>query len=343
MVRDPDRRGLLRWRAPAALAAVLLLVAGCAADPPPFPARLAALPQARPEPLPPGGRHLVMPGETVSALSRRYALPPDGIIRMNALEEPYFLYVGQVLQLQDTPPPAPRPAPRLHEVRPGESMMRIARLYGLGLGDLIALNKGSDPNDIRPGQVLRLPAAIGGPAPPAVAARPSPPLEIRVVEAPTPAERRQQLADARSAATRPPPARSGEGFLWPVKGRILSAFGPRPDGRRNDGVNIEAVRGAVVRAAENGIVVYAGEAVPAFGRMLLIRHADGYLTAYAHNDALLVVQGDAVARGQPVARAGTSGRVNRPQLHFELRKGGAVLDPKRLMPPLATQLASGAG
>ena len=112
---------------------------------------------------------------------------------------------------------------------------------------------------------------------------------------------------------------------------MLDEFGVKPDGRRNDGINIAARAGTPVRAAENGIVVYAGSAVPAFGRMLIIRHAGGYLTTYAHNAALLVTVGDRVRRGQIVARVGATGDVARPQLHFQLRAGREPVDPRRLL------------
>jgi murein DD-endopeptidase MepM/ murein hydrolase activator NlpD len=136
-------------------------------------------------------------------------------------------------------------------------------------------------------------------------------------------------AAVRSAGPDRPPALSGDGFLWPVPGEVVDGFGEKPNGQRNDGVNIAAPAGAPVRAAEHGVVVFAGDGIAGFGNLLLIRHADGFTTAYAHAEALDVRVGDVVERGQPVARVGTTGSVEEPQLHFELRAGRTPLDPLR--------------
>ncbi len=184
-----------------------------------------------------------------------------------------------------------------------------------------------------------MPAAT--PAEPVVVARELPPpagtapaVAEPVVKAailPPPEAARDAARQRDLAAVEAPPL-SGEGFLWPVdSGAVISGFGAKPDGRRNDGINIAAPAGTMVRAAENGIVVYADEDLAAFGRMLLIRHADGYLTAYAHNEALLVTRGDVVSRGQPIAKVGRSGEVVEPQLHFEIRQGKSATDPVALL------------
>jgi murein DD-endopeptidase MepM/ murein hydrolase activator NlpD len=124
-----------------------------------------------------------------------------------------------------------------------------------------------------------------------------------------------------------PPPRSGQRFLWPVRGDIIVGFGPREGGLQNDGINIRAGRGTTVRAAESGVVAYAGNELRGFGNLLLIKHADGWMSAYAHNDALMVKTGDRVRRGQPISRVGSTGSVAQPQLHFELRRGSRAVDP----------------
>jgi murein DD-endopeptidase MepM/ murein hydrolase activator NlpD len=116
-----------------------------------------------------------------------------------------------------------------------------------------------------------------------------------------------------------------------VNGKIISSFGAKKGGLHNDGINIAAARGAPVRAAENGIVAYAGNELRGFGNLLLIKHADGWTSAYAHNDRLLVRRGDQVRRGQIIARVGSTGSVTSPQLHFELREGSEAIDPLRLL------------
>lgn len=124
-----------------------------------------------------------------------------------------------------------------------------------------------------------------------------------------------------------PSSTSGVQFTWPVSGAILARFGAAGKGLHNDGINIAAPAGTQVRAAGGGVVAYAGNELKGFGNLLLIKHADGWTTAYAHNDKLLVAKGDTVVQGQVIAVVGRTGNVDRPQLHFEVRKGTQALDP----------------
>ncbi|HLF59246.1 MAG TPA: peptidoglycan DD-metalloendopeptidase family protein, partial [Alphaproteobacteria bacterium] len=129
-----------------------------------------------------------------------------------------------------------------------------------------------------------------------------------------------------TAALTPGPA-GGATFLWPLRGKVLSAYGPKKGGEHNDGINIEAARGEPVRAAADGTVIYAGNELRGFGNLILIKHAGGWTTAYAHNDTLLVANGAQVKRGQVIAKAGSTGNVSSPQLHFELRRGTRAVNP----------------
>jgi murein DD-endopeptidase MepM/ murein hydrolase activator NlpD len=119
-----------------------------------------------------------------------------------------------------------------------------------------------------------------------------------------------------------------------VQGEIASGFGPKAGGTQNDGVNIVARRGTAVHAAADGVVVYAGNELRGYGNLLLVRHAGGWMTAYAHNDELLVGRGAKVKRGQVIAKVGGTGGVSSPQLHFELRQGGRPVDPLQVMGPM---------
>jgi murein DD-endopeptidase MepM/ murein hydrolase activator NlpD len=119
------------------------------------------------------------------------------------------------------------------------------------------------------------------------------------------------------------------GFMWPLRGKVISNFGPKTKGLHNDGINIAAPRGAPVRAAEGGVVAYAGNELRGFGNLLLLKHKNGWVTAYAHNDKLLVNRGDTVGKGQIIARVGSTGAVASPQLHFEIRRGKRAIDPKK--------------
>lgn len=135
----------------------------------------------------------------------------------------------------------------------------------------------------------------------------------------------------RQKAEDEPPPRSGRSFAWPVRGRILSTFGTKGDGTHNDGLNIAARAGSPVIAAENGLVVYSGNELRGFGNLLLLRHADGWITAYAHLDRVLVKKGQKVSRGQAIATVGSSGGVDQPQLHFEIRRGSQAVDPAKFL------------
>jgi murein DD-endopeptidase MepM/ murein hydrolase activator NlpD len=215
------------------------------------------------------------------------------------------------------------PTPRRHIVQPGDTIYGVARKYDVAISTLVRLNRIKPPYTIVAGQKLRLPVKVQ------TAARP-------------PARRPGQAmskAPARPRAVVPkPPPREGRNFLLPVRGVIVSKFGVQGKGLRNDGINIAAPLGTPVRAAEAGIVVYSGNALLGFGNMVLIRHADGFMTAYAHNRALRVARGDVVRRGQVIAEVGRTGNVSTPQLHFEVRKGKTAVNPARYIPSLSASL-----
>jgi murein DD-endopeptidase MepM/ murein hydrolase activator NlpD len=117
------------------------------------------------------------------------------------------------------------------------------------------------------------------------------------------------------------------GFRWPVRGRIISSFGTKANGEKNDGINFAVPEGTSVKAAEDGVVIYAGNELKSYGNLVLIRHKDGWVSAYAHNRAINVKRGEEIRRGQIIAEAGMSGSVTSPQVHFELRKGATPVNP----------------
>jgi murein DD-endopeptidase MepM/ murein hydrolase activator NlpD len=178
----------------------------------------------------------------------------------------------------------------------------------------------------QPGQaptMLRPPGAKPTPTPiPAPSAAPAPAPQQEVAAAPPP------KPEPKAEPATPP---RGGRFLWPVKGKLISGFGPKPDGLHNDGLNIAAPKGTAVVAADNGVVAYAGNELRGFGNLLLLKHSDGWITAYAHLDKVEVERGATVKRGQVIARVGQTGGVSSPQLHFELRKGSQAVDPSDQM------------
>jgi murein DD-endopeptidase MepM/ murein hydrolase activator NlpD len=256
--------------------------------------------------VPPATKIQVTRGDTVYAISRRHQVSMRAIIEANGLTPPYQLNAGEQVIL---------PRDRQHVVGPGETVYGISRAYGVDAYELATANGLVAPFALHVGQTLRVPASGGE------SARLRPTTTAPVISARRPS----------SPATIPPPPPASGGFVWPVKGKVVSAFGAKSKGLHNDGINIAALRGTPVRAAENGVVAYAGNQLRGFGNMLLIKHAGGWITAYAHNEELLVSRGDKVRKGQIVARVGSSGSVSKPQLHFELRKGKQAVDPRKYL------------
>jgi murein DD-endopeptidase MepM/ murein hydrolase activator NlpD len=308
--------------------------------------------------------HVITEGQSLYAVARLYGTTVGDLILTNQLAPPYKLTLGQRLVVPGaygtaaaTQPAAaaqtvaaqPAPIQAAHVVRSGDTVYSIARRYKVDMADLVRLNGIPASYQISPGQRLKLPgqaAAVAGlPAAngtklSSAAAAPQP-----VAQA-TPAAWTQSSQASVVMMPPPeitgpipePPARAGSKFLWPVEGKLLKNYGPKQGGLHNDGINIAAARGSPVRAADNGVVAYVGNELRGFGNLLLIKHADGWMTAYAHNDAILVGRGAKVKRGQTVARVGDSGSVVTPQLHFEVRRGTRAVDPaKQLGPRQAAQ------
>ena len=226
------------------------------------------------------------------------------------------------------------PADRLVTVATGDSLYAIAQRFGLPISALIEANDLAPPYTLRIGQRLRLQTASLFERPTidesaslaATGALPLPPPPKPAILTPS-----ALLPASVAGPVAPPPPRSKKTFLWPVTGKIVTGFGPLSGGRRNDGINIAAPRGAGVRAAENGVVAYIGNELRGYGNLILIRHADGWVTAYAHNEVVLVARGDMVKRGDIIGRVGTTGNVTTPQVHFELRRGVGSVDPVKYL------------
>jgi murein DD-endopeptidase MepM/ murein hydrolase activator NlpD len=206
-----------------------------------------------------------------------------------------------------------------YTVGSGDTLSGIARELGVGMVDLARANDLKKPYRVYAGQKLRIP---NGDAP-----------QTTTVH----------LGDDRGSvrlATGEPPPLQGDDFVWPVNGKVIGAFGPIDQWRRRDGIDIAARRGAPVLAAQDGIVAYAGDGIPGYGQMILLRHDQGYITTYAHNATLLVNVGEVVERGQVIARVGDSGDATQSMLHFELRKGRTPIDPRTRLVSLDTDVAS---
>lgn len=263
----------------------------------------------------------VKKGDTVYSLSRQYAVPTRALIEANKLSAPFLLSPGQRLRL----PPA-----SIHVVQKGDTVYSISRRYNVDMSLLARQNKLKPPYNIYGGQFLKLPGSIVEAQKTKVTARATPKAASK--KTPKNAQTSKKKGSRKNSVRLPaPPTRSKGKFAWPVDGKVMTKFGSAGAGRHNDGINIRVAEGTSVRAAENGVVAYAGNELKGFGNLLLIKHADGWITAYAHNKQILVKRGQTVKRGQPVAKAGKTGSAKEPQLHFEIRKGTKAVNPLNYM------------
>ncbi len=213
---------------------------------------------------------------------------------------------------------APAPAGVYHHVGRGETLGRIARAYGIDYRLIARANSLRDPSRIASGQWLLIPGAT------------------RVVVVPADDGLALAPVDRATVAARPADAPR---LRWPIAaGTVTSAFGPR-NGTYHDGIDIAAPSGAPVRAAADGEVAYSGS-LPGYGNMIIVRHARGYVTVYAHNERHHAAEGARVRGGQLIATVGRSGRATGPNLHFEVRKDNVAYDPLQFLPALS---AAGAG
>jgi murein DD-endopeptidase MepM/ murein hydrolase activator NlpD len=334
----------------AAVLAFAALVAGCGGNGTPAPVELGGAPVA-PSTMPyaPTAAPTPMP-------SPPYAPRPASV----------------PLAAMPAAPAVERPRQELNiVVRPGQSVGGLAEQYHVSRHDIIAANHLPPPYGIEIGQHLVIPGVIPGVTPGAggraeAAAAPPPERhaaaaatpEVIPLDAPAPAkapaptvappprpsaaaapEREAANTSTKPAATETAAPRAG--LLWPVQGRIIAGYGEAAGGRRNDGINIGAPLGAPIRAVDGGVVAYAGNEVRGYGNLVLVKHPDGFISAYAHCEKLLVRKGERVARGQVIAKVGATGGVAAPQLHFELRRGEQAVDPRQfLAPPSSAQGAA---
>ncbi|PWC76104.1 LysM peptidoglycan-binding domain-containing M23 family metallopeptidase [Azospirillum sp. TSH64] len=330
--------------------------------------------------LPTSRQYIVQKGDSLYSISRMHNVDVSELSRLNNLTPPYAVQVGQPLRLPGsndgngtmvasgvasggavplTPQgsPAGRGSVQAAELPPpGASSSGSASSGSIAATPLPPPSKpGAAPEPAaappaatgdaayQPGQaptMLRPPGSkpaatpIPAPAPQAAPPAAAPQQEVAAAAPPKPEPKAEVGA---------PPPRGGARFLWPVKGKLLSGYGPKPDGLHNDGLNIAAPKGTAVVAADNGVVAYAGNELRGFGNLLLLKHSDGWITAYAHLDKIEVERGASVKRGQVIARVGQTGGVSSPQLHFELRKGSQAVDPSDQMDRKVSEGASRGG
>jgi murein DD-endopeptidase MepM/ murein hydrolase activator NlpD len=233
-------------------------------------------------------------------------------------------------------------SPGVHVVAPGENLSKIARRYGKPVGDIAKANNMQASAALKAGDRLVIPGvrasaakSNGPPAKaPAGAAQPKAAAASGAAETAPTATLFAPVTETGSTSEGGKAADAGAAlpkFRWPANGRVIASYGPTNGGQQNDGINIALPENTPIKAAEDGVVAYAGNELKGYGNLVLVRHPNGYVTAYAHAKELLVKRGDPIKRGQVIARSGQSGNVNAPQLHFEIRKGASPLDPMKFL------------
>jgi LysM repeat protein len=213
----------------------------------------------------------------------------------------------------------------VHVVKRGDTLQKISRLYRKPVTDIAKANDIQLTTQLKIGDRLLIPSVPvndqSGTFPAKI------PNHSANVE---PAGETAQ-AEAKDGVKAPEKAAAMPMFRWPVRGRVIASFGSSLNGERNDGINLAVPEGTPVKAAEDGVVSYAGNGLASNGNLVLIHHSNGYSTVYAHAKELLVKRGDQIKRGQVIAQSGQTGNVNTPQLHFEVRRGATPLDPVRFL------------
>lgn len=276
--------------------------------------------------------YVVKRGDTLRAISDRTGAGSEVIARVNKIAAPFKILAGQKLQI---------PGGRYHRVGRGETGIAISRAYGVEWKRIAELNELDEPYVLRDGQRLLLPSQreVAGMSSDQRAAAfrldiedlisgSEPALAIRG-EAKQPVSTPRPVAPTVAVAE---PTRFAGRFDWPVRGPILRGFGRISSGQTNDGINIAIDRGSPIAAAADGVVAYVGRDIPAYGTLILLRHGDGWLSAYGYADSITVTRGQKVVRGQTIAKSGASPYSGDPQLHFEIRNGLKPVNPISYLP-----------
>jgi murein DD-endopeptidase MepM/ murein hydrolase activator NlpD len=315
-----------------------------------------------------GGTTIIVgTSDTLEILAKRYNVSSAAILQANGYKGPRALSPGQQLiiphrtaaiaapALASAPsvaPPVSRPvavagASSTHVVNRGDTLMSIAHRNHVPVAELARANNLDTSAKLSLGMKLTVPGAKSAAAAPAlqpVVAVPAaavapatkmaavaPPQSARLAQATTNVTEEKSVA-AEAAAVKPSEATGAlPTFRWPVRGKVITSYGAKTNGKSNDGINLAVPEGTPVKAAEDGVVAYSGNELKGYGNLVLVRHANGYVTAYAHASELLVKRGDTIKRGQIIAKSGQSGEVGSPQLHFEIRKGSSPVDPLQFL------------
>jgi murein DD-endopeptidase MepM/ murein hydrolase activator NlpD len=286
-------------------------------------------------------------GETVESIARRHGIPASAIMQTNGIRDAAQVRPGQRLVIPrhvyggTQVAASPRAyGSSVHVVRSGETLMSISRRTGVSLTSLARANHLQTTSRLSVGDRITIPGggqtvASAHPAPkPQVAQAQPAPLQKVASLAPVQTAnvaKEEQPKKVDTAVKAAEPTGAIPSFRWPVRGRVIAGFGSKPNGTQNDGINLAVPEGTPIKAADDGVVAYAGNELKGYGNLVLIRHSNGFVSAYAHASEIMVKRGDTIKRGQVIAHAGQTGNVTSPQLHFEIRKGSTPVDPTQYL------------
>lgn len=247
------------------------------------------------------GEIRIQAGDTLYGIAQQYNLNVRDLIEKNNLSAPYVLIAGTTLKT---------PTATYHKVESGETLYSISRDYGINLNEIVALNKMQRPYNIYTGQKIK----VNG--------------------------RKSDIASKNRSISYSKPKKDKPSFVnrilgsknnkfsWPIKGQVISKFGPKKGGLYNDGINIKASSGSEVKSAEDGVVAYVGNELKGYGNLVILKHSGGWISAYGHLSKTSVVRGEKISKSQTIASVGATGNVDSPQLYFGLRKGRDAVNPE---------------
>lgn len=269
-------------------------------------------------------------GETLFDIAERTQSPLIGIIKLNKMTSPFYIKNGQIIKI---------PPLKVHIVKVDEKFSQIAKRYSVDMRSLAVFNGLKKPYDVKKGQRIILPAlvrdSLTGLEPmdlvellsaelnrgSIISGKPSQKIVTKPINIPKP------ITIDKNTNTK-------TAFIWPLKGKIVEKYGEKPGFRKNDGIDIEALENTPFYAADDGVVVYAGNQLEGYGWLILVRHSNNFVTAYAYGAEIFVAENDIVKKGQKIGSVGLTGRASSPRLHFQIRKGTEAINPINFLPTL---------
>jgi murein DD-endopeptidase MepM/ murein hydrolase activator NlpD len=288
-------------------------------------------------------------GDTVETIAHRHHVPASVIIQANNLKSPNTVQPGQrlVIPRYSASPISVAPQPPVvgaavlippasipvsgggvatgggaSAVVPQDTPIKMSQRHAK---PPVAAKASGGHTIVQPLKVANAPKATAPqPGKPALEPHPAPPAAPQKLAAVAPPEKSAAVDTLK-------PSDATSSFRWPVHGQVIAGFGPKTDGQRNNGIDIAVPENTPIKAADDGVVIYSGNELKSFGNLVLVRHNNDYITAYAHAKELRVKRGDSIKSGEVIGMSGQTGNIETPQVHFEIRKGSTPVDPMQLL------------